>query len=790
VTEVGRIPRGPRALLGTALVALGTCSSVLALNHLIEHGRWLVVAWLTVLVVAAVVAGVRAVARSWWMPSLVGAVVSLALLLVRYGAPPGRIQVIPDPGSFHRALATAHEGVDVINASLVPMPGVRSAELLVVTGALAVFLLADALAIGLGVPALAGIAYGALWVPAVVLGFPAGGWAIALTGVFYLLLLALSVTPTNAATDHARRVSVAVVGAVGLVVVTLVVGPAVAAFPGWASVALPNLGNGPVGPMRLSDDLDLRESLGKRSQQVVLTYKVQARGGATAGVGPTAAPSAAARSATAAPPTGGASQQPSPSASSAPPTVTAHTIGPLRAFTLTSFDGRSWASSSSSQNGATRNAATGQLLSPDPLLSGKAPDPSLGTVADVSLQIGQLRDRHLPISTFARALDVHGSWDYTPATDTVTGSSATTQGMHYAMTVEVPQLTAAELRDASVGNPRDGGATLQLPKTAHSSDVAALARQITRGSRTAYDQALALQQYFRSAQNFTYDTRVAPARSGDAVWDFLQSKHGYCVQFATSMVVMARDLGIPARLGVGFLPGDLSGNDSGIYSVTGQDSHAWPELYFEGYGWVRFEPTPAVQTGAPPTWSDPYANVGNGSTVPGDIKPTGESSVAPNTAPTGHTTTAPVATASTPWLAVGVTTALVLLVATVVIALVVRRRFVRGPVLTPERAWSRARRKLADLGVTWSDSDTPRTASVAVLRQVEERAGRPAPDHAERALRALATTVERVRYAPTPPDVIADDLEAWVDELVTGVGATLSDRSRRDGAPTAPRADS
>jgi transglutaminase-like putative cysteine protease len=464
-------------------------------------------------------------------------------------------------------------------------------------------------------------------------------------------------------------------------------------------------------------------------------------------------------------------------------------IGPLRAFTMTAFDGRSWAASSTASD-ATQSATTGTLLSPDPAISGQAPNATLGTVADVSLQVGQLRDRHMPISTSARTLDAHGSWTYSPATDTVTGSSSTTQGMQYSMTVEVPDLTAAELRSAPVGDPNDGGATLTVPKTDHSSAIAALARQVTKSAKTPYDQALALQQYFRSAQNFTYDTRVAPARTGDAVWDFLQDKHGYCVQFATSMVVMARDLGIPARLGVGFLPGDLARDDSGVYSVTGKDSHAWPELYFEGYGWVRFEPTPAVQTGSPPAWSDPYANVGSSTTQPENLHPSGESTAGPSAPQTSHATVTAAAAGGTPWLAVGVTTALVLLVAAVIIALLVRRQRARRPVLTPERAWSRARRALADLGVTWGDSDTPRTASAAVLRQVEERAGRPAPDQTERALRALATVVERVRYAPTRPEVDVAELESWLDELVAGVGATLSDRTPRDAAPSAPRAGS
>ena len=126
---------------------------------------------------------------------------------------------------------------------------------------------------------------------------------------------------------------------------------------------------------------------------------------------------------------------------------------------------------------------------------------------------------------------------------------------------------------------------------------------------------MALQTFFHATSNFTYDTHVAPARSDDAVWDFIQSTHGYCVQFATSMTIMARTLGIPARVAVGFLPGEAG--DDGRYVITGRESHAWPELYFQDYGWVRFEPTPAIQTGALPVWSDPFAGA-SGSDRPQD----------------------------------------------------------------------------------------------------------------------------------------------------------------------------
>ena len=113
------------------------------------------------------------------------------------------------------------------------------------------------------------------------------------------------------------------------------------------------------------------------------------------------------------------------------------------------------------------------------------------------------------------------------------------------------------------------------------------------GSGTAYDKAERLRNWLRT---FTYSLQ-APGdgtddSSQDVILQFLKERKGYCVQFASAMAVMARILGIPARVAVGFLPGHQD-PVTGAWTVTLKDAHAWPELYFQGIGWVRFEPTPA-----------------------------------------------------------------------------------------------------------------------------------------------------------------------------------------------------
>ncbi|MGH2719586.1 MAG: DUF4129 domain-containing transglutaminase family protein, partial [Actinomycetota bacterium] len=97
---------------------------------------------------------------------------------------------------------------------------------------------------------------------------------------------------------------------------------------------------------------------------------------------------------------------------------------------------------------------------------------------------------------------------------------------------------------------------------------------------------------------------VQAGSSSDYLYTFLtQTRRGYCEQFAGAMAVMLRTLGIPARVAVGFLPGNATATTAAgmtSYTVTGDDAHAWPEAYFAGIGWVRFEPTPRQGVDTPP----------------------------------------------------------------------------------------------------------------------------------------------------------------------------------------------
>jgi transglutaminase-like putative cysteine protease len=178
----------------------------------------------------------------------------------------------------------------------------------------------------------------------------------------------------------------------------------------------------------------------------------------------------------------------------------------------------------------------------------------------------------------------------------------------------VPHPTVDQLRNATVDDAPEGSLDLPggLPQIARD-----LAVEATAGATTPYDKALALQNWFRD--NFTYDLDVQYGNSYDAIEAFLRVRSGFCQHFAGTFGVMARYLGLPTRMAVGFTQGDLGAD--GRFHVYGRHGHAWPEVWFDGIGWVPFEPTPgrgspdAVDyTGiAPSQYSG--STSGNGATV-------------------------------------------------------------------------------------------------------------------------------------------------------------------------------
>jgi transglutaminase-like putative cysteine protease len=121
-----------------------------------------------------------------------------------------------------------------------------------------------------------------------------------------------------------------------------------------------------------------------------------------------------------------------------------------------------------------------------------------------------------------------------------------------------------------------------------------IANEWTQGEDSDYDKVLAIQQHFH-ADGFRYDASVEVADDADALLTFLtQTKTGFCQQYAAAMAVLVRELGLAARIAIGYQAGTLQ--DDGSYLVQSKNAHAWVEVFFEGYGWLQFEPTPGHGT--------------------------------------------------------------------------------------------------------------------------------------------------------------------------------------------------
>jgi transglutaminase-like putative cysteine protease len=203
-------------------------------------------------------------------------------------------------------------------------------------------------------------------------------------------------------------------------------------------------------------------------------------------------------------------------------------------------------------------------------------------------------------------------------------------------TIVVP--SADTLRTSSSSSP-PGPEFLQLPKNQEIAQLQPVVAEITNGTSGNYEKLLAIQNYFRD--NFTYSLDVPASSTDSATLEFLNRKTGYCEQFSSTFALFARLMGIPSRVAIGFTPGESSligTSNVQLFNVRSQHAHAWPEVWFDGIGWVLFEPTPG--RGAP---SADYTNVApaQDDSVPSAVAPTTTSPNQTSTTPAVIPTTIP-----------------------------------------------------------------------------------------------------------------------------------------------------
>lgn len=416
-----------------------------------------------------------------------------------------------------------------------------------------------------------------------------------------------------------------------------------------------------------------------------------------------------------------------------------------RLTALDSFDGQQW-------NASKSYASTSGNLDPAQRVS--------GTEVTQSFTLENLDSPWLPAAyqpTRLQNTDVKVKYDKT--TSALLADSATANGATYDVTSEIPDLTADELRSASTDVPAEIRQTdLALP-AGFSTEAQDLARQVTTaaGATDHYDEALALQDWFRT--NFTYTLQPNLDGPGSPIDNFLRNKEGYCEQFAGTFAAMARSLGIPARVAVGFTWGEPSANDPTSYTVRGANAHAWPEVYLGQYGWVSFEPTPG--RGAPGTSGYTGLDAAQ-ATATGAAADQGAS---PTTETTATTAPADAAPAQTPDVVTrapgsrgpagrGVGAGLVVLAVAALLYVLI----VPGGIAVRRRR----RRRLAD--------GSPTAAVAVAWDEVVEAlaliglAARPAETHAEVATRAAAARPELA--APLATLAGLADAAAYGPELV------------------------
>ena len=335
-------------------------------------------------------------------------------------------------------------------------------------------------------------------------------------------------------------------------------------------------------------------------------------------------------------------------------------------------------------------------------------------------------------------------------TDQILVGSRVGDGASIDETVEQPNPSIAELEGAP--DTPTGDVTQYLHYDGVPAAVSAKVLDLVRGKTTTYDRARALSDYFTDPANgFTYSLSTVAGDSGSDLQDFLTNKRGYCQQFAGALAVMMRVADIPARVVLGYTHGVPDRN--GKFTVTTNNAHAWVEAYFEGLGWIPFDPTPnaGAAGGSTQRWpwtgstSTETATPRASTSAPGPSRSLSggkldTSTVGPDASSTGSRAT-PV-----PWLAVGITGAMIVLVAIALIPASARwvrrrRRLHAGRQGDALALWQELSATANDLGYVWSDARTPRQVVSWLGPQV-------AAGTTEGSLRTLAGAVERAQYAP------------------------------------------
>ena len=720
----------------TVHAAVATVLTSVALHPLFVSGTWF---WATTFAVV-VVSVSSLLGRRFSLPAAVCALLGLAALLwyltLLFASSEATFHVLPDRSSMVRLVELSQIGFKDIGQYTAPVPSLTGIDLLTVAGIGLVAVLVDLLAVGMRQAALAGLPLFAVFIVPVAIQLDSIGglsFVVAATGFISLLLadgrerltrwgrpvLRRRPSDTRAANRSPNLPDAAPLSVagrrIGLVAVLIaLVFPLF--IPDLPARAFGTGGLGGVGGTNTiaapSPMVSLKRDLNLPQEIEVLRYRTR-------------------------------DQAP----------------GYLRIYALDRFDGQEW--KISRVRAGPDDRVEGQRLSV----------PGLGDVAtkpvatEISIDPDVQDLKFLPVPYPPSRVDINGDWRVDRNTLMIFSTSDVAGGRTYQ--VQSLEVNASRERLRGAPQPPDEIRERYLPVPENlPKEVRELAERVTKDATTSYGKALALQEWFTSGE-FTYSLATR-GNSTSALTDFLlRSKTGYCEQFAGSMALLARVVGVPARVAVGYTAGTPQG---GEWAITTHDAHAWPELYFDGVGWLRFEPTPAGAVGqatatVPPYAQEPVAGGPSANTdaqggqadASGDNTPGQQPTSDPNSRIDGRTPNLGGGGATPddprgPWmlaaLAAGMVSAVLLVTPVVGRQFVRRRRWAtaRTNGARARAAWAEFRDDSIDLGVPWRSSDSPRTAA----RRVAEHLG--LDGEPARALARIASAEERARYAPTVPD--------------------------------------
>ncbi|MDT0346530.1 transglutaminaseTgpA domain-containing protein [Streptomyces litchfieldiae] len=734
---------------------LATLAAAGALLPLIDGSDWLVQA--AILLAAQTGVGMllrwRGVAGA--ITAAAQAVVSLLLLTLVCVPEYATGGLLPGPAAFDQFGRLLTTGAEDISHYVAPAPATDGIRLMVFGGVLIIGLLVDMLAVPLRSAASAGLPLLALYSVAAGVAQEDSGWPYFLCAAAGYLVLLLAegrdrvgkwgrflagpgrgrqLTANDGALAGGPRARAGRrIGAVTLGVAVLA--PALLPSLGEGLLDLEeNGGSGRGGPGRINavnPVVALQDQLTRPANETVLTYETNS---------------------------------PAPSEMY------------LRLVALDEFTGEEWRSSGWYED------RVPEAPWPVPGLTAGVPTTTVTTTITAEDNYAQ---SSLPVPYPARSIETTGDdWLFDRGSGTLVSDDPelTSRGRTY----EVEHLLVAPTTDQLAGAP-DPPAELQeyytrvpgnLP-----SQVLSTALEVTADATNDYERAVALQDWFTQEGGFRYETAVTSGSGIDAIVNFLNQKEGFCVHFAFTMATMARTLDIPAQVAVGFTPG--SRQASGSYEVGTHNAHAWPELYFEGVGWVRFEPTPGQ--GSVPEYSHEETPAQPDQDRPGEpseeASPSRPEPSASSSAPDRCDPAADGTCGNQPrtpesdddeaglpvwpliWTGGGLLAVLALAAPMLWRTRVRARRL--APDAGPLAAWRELNDTAWDHGIAPQPWETPRQLAHRVVRVAE------LPEEPAAAVLRVATAVETELYAPhgTPPDRrLVHDVRAAAAGLRAGAG--------------------